>query len=132
MKVLKNIALCLFMAVSVAGVSTTVSAATTDSDGRAIYTPSEAISNVLDKIKNAQEAIASNKGADDVAALVKEAKDGSKEINSEKIDRQRQKGNGHLLAAIKAAKSKNLTEASEHLTAAAAVFTEMKSVVDKK
>jgi hypothetical protein len=136
MKLLKNIVLCLFMAVSVAGVSTTAYA---ESDpGRVTYTPSEAIKTVLERIGAAQEAIASNKSAEEVAAAAKFAKDFSKEINSEKIDRLRQNGNGHLNQAIVAAKPKskdeqpNVTAASEHLAAAKAVFEEMLKKVNEK
>jgi hypothetical protein len=129
MKVLKNIVLALFMAVSVAGVSTTAFA---ESDaGRITYTPSEAIGRVLDRIKIAQEAIAGNSKGADVAKLIKDAKDASKEINSEKIDRLRQNGNGHLAKAIGYAKEDDLKVSGEHLAEAANVFTEMKAAVSK-
>jgi hypothetical protein len=128
MKILKNIVLCLFMAISVAGVSTTAIAADA---GRITYTPIEAIGRVLDRIKIAEDAIASNTDAAEVAKLIKDAKDGSKEINSEAIDRLRQNGNGHLAKAIGAAKEKDLPAAKTHLEAATAVFTEMKSKLGK-
>lgn len=128
MKVLKNIALCLFMAVSVAGVSTSAIAADA---GRITYTPIEAIGRVLDKIKIAEDAIAGNTDGAEVAKLIKDAKDASKEINSEAIDRLRQNGNGHLAKAIGAAKEKDLPLSKSHLDEAAAVFTEMKSKLAK-
>jgi hypothetical protein len=128
MKILKNIVLCLFMAMSVAGVSSSAIAADA---GRITYTPIEAIGRVLDRIKIAEDAIAANNDAADVAKLVKDAKDASKEINSEAIDRLRQQGNGHLAKAIGAAKEKNLALVKTHLDEAAGVFTEMKSKVGK-
>jgi hypothetical protein len=129
MKVLKNIILCLFMAVSVAGVSTTAFA---ESDaGRVTYTPKEAIGRVLDRIKIAQDAITGGSKGADVAKLIKDAKDGSKEINSEAIDRLRQNGNGHLAKAIGYAKEDDLKVASEHLIEAAKVFEDMKGKVAK-
>ncbi len=129
MKVLKNIVLCLFMAVSVAGVSTTA-VAETDA-GRITFTPKEAIGRVLDKIKIAQDAIAGGSKGADVAKLIKDAKDGSKEINSESIDRLRQNGNGHLAKAIGYAKEDDLKVAGEHLSEAAKVFEDMKGKVAK-
>lgn len=128
MKILKNIVLCLFMAMSVVGVSSSAIAADA---GRITYTPIEAIGRVLDRIKIAEDAIAANNDAADVAKLVKDAKDASKEINSEAIDRLRQQGNGHLAKAIVAAKEKNLALVKTHLDEAAGVFTEMKSKVGK-
>lgn len=129
MKVLKNIILCLFMAVSVAGFSTSAFA---ESDpGRITFTPKEAIGRVLDKIKIAQDAIAGGSKGADVAKLIKDAKDGSKEINSESIDRLRQNGNGHLAKAIGFAKENDLNVAGEHLTEAAKVFEDMKGKVAK-
>lgn len=128
MKFLKNIALCLFMAVSVAGVSTSAMAA---DDGRITYTPIEAIGRVLDKIKIAEDAIAGNSDAESVRKLIKDAKDASKEINSEAIDKLRQSGNGHLSKAIGAAKEKDLPLAKSHLDEAIGVFNEMKTKVSK-
>ena len=129
MKVLKNIVLCLFMAVSVAGVSTTAFAE--NDPGRITYTPKEAIGRVLEKIKIAEDAMKGGSKGADVAKLVKDAKDASKEINSESIDRLRQKGNGELAKAIGYAKEDDFKVAGAHLVEAAKIFEEMKGKVAK-
>ena len=130
MKLLKNAALVLFMAVASVGVSSTAMAE--NDPGRVTFTPQEAIGNVVDKIHHAEAAIASNKSADEVAAIVKEAKDLGKEINAnDKVDRARSKATNHLVAALKTLKSKNpsMTEAEHHLKAAGPAFTELKSLI---
>ena len=128
MKLLKNIVLCLFMAVSVAGVS---SVAFAESDpGRISYKPTEAIDHVLAKIKTAQEAIAAGKDSKEVVGLIKAAKDMSKEINAnDKVDVKRQRSTQHLSKAIGMAKEQDLKAAAEHLTEATAAFTELKSLI---
>ncbi len=128
MKLLKNIVLCLFMAVSVAGVS---SVAFAESDpGRVSYKPTEAIDHVLAKIKVAQEAIAAGKDSKEVVALIKAAKDMTKEINAnDKVDVKRQRATVHLSKGIGMAKEQDLKAAAEHLTEAAAAFAELKSLI---
>lgn len=128
MKVLKNILLCLFMAVSVAGVSTV---AVAESDpGRITYKPAEAIDMVVAKIKEAQDAITAGKSADDVTAIVKAAKDLGKEINAnDKVDVKRQRASVHLSKAIGALKQKDTKEAAAHLDEATKAFTELKALI---
>jgi len=128
MKLLKNIVLCLFMAVSVAGVSTT---AVAESDpGRITYKPAEAIDMVVAKIKEAQDAITAGKTPEEVTALVKAAKDMAKEINAnDKVDVKRARASIHLSKAIGMAKEKDLKAAAEHLNAATPAFIELKSLL---
>lgn len=128
MKLLKNIVLCLFMAVSVAGVSTTAFA---ESDpGRATYKPADAIDMVVAKIKEAQDAIAAGKSADEVYALVKAAKDLRKEINAnDKVDRGNSKATIHLSKALGLLKEKDIKGATEHLPEAAKAFADLKSLI---
>jgi hypothetical protein len=128
MKVLKNIVLCLFMAVSVAGVSTT---AVAESDaGRVTYKPADAINNVVAKIKEAQDAIAAGKTDAEVLALVKAAKDLGKEINAnDRVDRARAKATQHIAKAIGYLKEKDQKVANEHLTAAIPDFEALKSLI---
>jgi predicted RNase H-like HicB family nuclease len=128
MKVLKNIVLCLFMAVSVAGVSTT---AVAESDaGRVTYKQAEAIDNVVAKIKEAQGAIAAGKTDAEVLALVKAAKDLGKEINAnDRVDRARAKATQHIAKAIGYLKEKDQKVANEHLSAAIPDFEALKSLI---
>jgi hypothetical protein len=128
MKVLKNIVLCLFMAVSVAGVSTT---AVAESDaGRVTYKPADAINNVVAKIKEAQDAIAAGKTDAEVLALVKAAKDLGKEINAnDRVDRARAKATQHIAKAIGYLKEKDQKVANEHLSAAIPDFEALKSLI---
>lgn len=132
MKLLKNIVLCLFVAVSAVGVSTVASAAESD-PGRISYKPAEAINLVLEKIKAAQEAIAANKDpkdAKEVLEAIKAAKDASKEINAnDKVDIARIRANGHLAKAIGMVKEQDLKAASEHLDTAATAFAELKKLL---
>lgn len=127
MKVLKNIVLCLFMAVSVAGVSTT---AVAESDpGRVSYKPADAIDMVVGKIGEAQKALAEGKSAEQLMVLVKAAKDGRKEINAnDKVDRANSKATIHLSKAIGLLKEKD-TNIAEHLDAAAKEFAALKSLL---
>ncbi len=128
MKLLKNVVLCLFMAVSVAGVST-VAVAEND-PGRVTYKPAEAIDMVVAKIKEAQDAITAGKSDADVSAIVKAAKDLGKEINAnDKVDVKRQRAAVHLSKAIGALKQKDQKLAAEHLAEAAKAFTELKSLI---
>ena len=128
MKLLKNIVLCLFMAVSVAGVSTTAFA---ESDpGRISYKPVEAINEVLARIKTAQDAITANQSGEEVAKLIKAAKDMGKEINAnDKVDRARQRASQHLSKGIGMAKEQDLPKAAEHLNEAAKAFADLKSLL---
>jgi hypothetical protein len=127
MKVLKNIALCLFMAVSVAGVSTT---AVAESDpGRVTYKPADAIDMVVAKIEEAKKALAEGKSADEVLALVKAAKDLRKEINAnDKVDRGNSKATLHLSKAIGLLKEQD-TKVVEHLDAAIEGFKSLKALI---
>lgn len=128
MKVLKNILLCLFMAVSVAGVSTV---AVAESDpGRITYKPAEAIDMVVAKIKEAQDAITAGKTPEEISAIVKSAKELGKEINAnDVVDAKRQRASVHLSKAIGALKQKDTKEAAAHLDEAAPAFTALKSMI---
>lgn len=128
MKLLKNIVLCLFMAVSVAGVST-VAVAEND-PGRITYKPAEAIDMVVAKIKEAQDAITAGKSDADVEKIVKAAKDLGKEINAnDKVDVKRQRASVHLSKAIGALKQKDQKLAAEHLAEATKAFLELKPLI---
>ena len=126
MKLLKHIALGLFLALSTAGATS----AFAYEEGRVSFSPADAIDNVSAKIKEAQDAIANKADGSAIADLIKEASDLNKEINAnDKIDRTRQKLNLHLKKARNAAKSGKLEEASEHLNKAAEGYPKLKSLL---
>jgi hypothetical protein len=128
MKFLKNIILCAFMAVSVAGVSTTAFAE--NDPGRVTYKPADAINNVVAKLKEAQAAIAAGKTDDEVMELVKAAKNLTKEINAnDKVDRGNAKAKIHIGKAIGMLKEKDQKMANEHITAAIPEFEALKSLI---
>ncbi len=127
MKLLKNVVLCLFMAVSVAGVSTTALA---ESDpGRVAYKPTDAIDMVVKKVAEAQAAVAAKKSPEEIFELVKAAKSLRKEINAnDKVDRANSKATIHLSKALGLLKQKD-TNVSEHLDAAAKEFADLKKLL---
>ncbi len=128
MKFLKNIALCLFMAVSVVGVSSTANAET--DAGRVAFKPTDAIDNVVAKIKEAQAAIAAGKSAEEAYKLAKEAKALRKEINAnDLVDRGNAKATIHLSTAIGLLKEQDTKEAGPHLDAAIKGFEALKSLI---
>ena len=128
MKLLKHIALGLFLAASTVGISSVSMAVTLDADGRPISSPAEAIDNVMAKIKEAEDAIKA--GADNmaVANIIKEAKDLSKEINAnDQVDVRRQRANSNLTKARSLAKKGKLEESAELLEEAIEKFEGLKA-----
>jgi hypothetical protein len=127
MKLLKNIVLCLFMAVSVVGVSTTAFAE--NDPGRVTYKPAEAIDMVVKKINEAKDAVAAGKSPDEIAVLVKAAKDLRKEINAnDKVDRGNSKATIHLSKALGLLKQKDI-KVTEHLDEAIKEFSDLKKLI---
>ena len=127
MKLLKNIALGLFLAVTSMA---TTSVAYAYEEGRITVAPAEAIDNLNAKIKEAQNAITTGLEGKEVAAIMKEAIDLNKEINAnDKVDIARQKANNHLKKARFAAKKDKMESASEHLEKAAKGFATLKSLL---
>ncbi|MCX7104921.1 MAG: hypothetical protein NTU70_06545 [Methylococcales bacterium] len=128
MKSLKKILLSLFIAAAVGTVSTSVLA---ESDpGRISYTPVEAIDLVVGNIKIAIAEIDKGANAEDAAALIKKASDGSKEINAnDKVDIARSKANNKLKSAFKNAKASDLPKALEELKEAEKSFEALKGLI---
>ncbi|MDQ7090793.1 MAG: hypothetical protein Q9M50_09130 [Methylococcales bacterium] len=126
MKLLKHIALGLFLAVSSVGVS---SVAFAESDaGRISYEPAEAIDLVVSKIKEAEEAIKAGGDNMDIANIIKEAKDYSKEINAnDNVDVRRQRANSNLTKARSLAKKGKLEESGKLLEEAVEKFAGLKA-----
>ena len=117
MKILKSAAIAFSLTVAMGAFST---AAVAESDpGRVSHAPADVIVEVSARIDAAVEAI--NNGAEDaeVVAMIKKARDFTKELNAnDKVARETAKVRGHLKAAEKAAKTADLTSAKEHLGAA--------------
>lgn len=128
MKVLKKILLAVMVASALGAVSTTAFAET--DKGRISYAPAEAIDMVAGKVKAAIDAISSGSDGETVAALIKEASDGSKEINAnDKVDNARAKANNKLKSARKHAKESALQEAEQELRDAYKAFNDLKSLL---
>ncbi|MDO9423663.1 MAG: hypothetical protein Q7T40_05685 [Methylobacter sp.] len=128
MKILKKILLSLLIAASMGAVSTSVLAET--DAGRITYAPAEAIDIVTGKIKVALDAVTSGSEGEQVAELIKDASDASKEINAnDKVDIARSKANNILKLARKHAKEAALQEAEQELRNALKAFNDLKSLI---
>ncbi|MGY6277450.1 hypothetical protein [Methylomonas sp. MgM2] len=117
MKIFKSAAIAFSLTVAMGSFST--SAVAESDPGRISYAPVDVINEVSNRIDAAVTAI--NNGAEDadVAALIKKARDFTKELNAnDKVARETAKVRNHLKAAEAAAKTANLTEAKEHLATA--------------
>jgi len=128
MKILKKILLSLLIAASMGAVSTSVLAET--DAGRVTYAPADAIDIVAGKIKVALDAVTSGSEGEQVAELIKEASDASKEINAnDKVDIARSRANNILKLARKHAKESALQEAEQELRNALKAFNDLKSLI---
>jgi Ca2+-binding EF-hand superfamily protein len=113
MKLLKSAFIALALALSLGSFSTTALAC---EDGRTCFGPEQAIDITLGHIAQAMKAINDGKPADEVQKIIKQANDSQKEINAnDLVSRHRQKANGHLKKARKAAKKDDLIKATEWL-----------------
>lgn len=128
MKTLKKILLSLSLAASMGAVS---SAALAENDpGRITYKPAEAIDLSVEKSKAALDAIAKGASADEVAALIKDAADMSKEINAnDKVDVVRSKITTKLKSARAHAKDSAMSEAQQELNDAIKAFGDLKGLI---
>ncbi len=131
MKLLKNITLGLVLATASISVSSVAVAVTVDEDGRAVYTPIEAIDTVLEKIAEVDHAI--NQGShqsSEIVDMIKLAMALSKEINaSDAVDVKRQRANAHLKKARSAVKKGHMDEAKGHLATGKAAFIALKNIL---
>jgi hypothetical protein len=125
MRNLKRILLALIVAVSM-GAFSSVSLAE-----KAKIPPAEAIDAISNKVNAASALIdAGGESRDDVANLLKQAKDLSKEVSAnDKVDFKRQKAQGELKRAIAAAKAGKMEEAKEAIKSLNGVLAEMKSLI---
>lgn len=118
MKLLKNIALSLFIAASSASISSVAFAG-----------PAEAIDNVTVKITEASKAIDSGSSNEDAILLIREAARLVKQIPAgDNIDVKRQRANGHLKKARLAVQKGNLDAAKQHLAKATKGFSDLKGL----
>ena len=116
MKILKTIALSLFITVS--------------SISAVFAGPTEAINNVSAKITEASEAITKGSSNDDITLIIREATNLGKEIRvSDNIDVKRQRASAHLKKARLAVKKNKLDAAKEHLTKATEAFANLKKLL---
>lgn len=128
MKILKKALLSLLIAASMGAVST--SAMAEAEKGRIEYAPADAINMTVDKIKAANAAIKNGSKGAEVADLIKEALDISKEINAnDKVDRARSKANSKLKDARNHAKNNALQEAEQELQGAEKAFNDLKGLI---
>lgn len=125
MKLLKHIALGLFLATSTVGI-TSVAHAESDA-GRITFEPSVAIDNVIAQIQVALDAIEAGTDNKEVAAMIKKARDLNKEINAnDKVDIGRQRANSELSKARGLVKKGELEEAKHQLQEAAKKYADLK------
>jgi hypothetical protein len=128
MNILKKALLSLLIAASMGAVSTSAMAET--DKGRITYAPADAIDLVVGKIKVAIDAAANGTEGDALADLIKEASDGSKEINAnDKVDIARSKANNTLKSARKLAQEGKKGESEEALKDAAKKFEALKGLL---
>ena len=128
MKILKSAAIAFSLTVAMGSFST--SAVAESDPGRISYAPIDVINEVASRIDTAVTAI--NNGAEDaeVAALIKKARDFTKELNAnDKVARETAKVRQHLKNAESAAKTADLTGAKEHLGAAKQANEGLKSLL---
>ncbi len=127
MKFLRKVLLSLAIASSMGAVATPVMAA---DPGRISYEPAEAIKLTSEKIQAAIDAVAAGSSADEVAALVKDALDMSKEINAnDKVDVARARANRPLKKARSAARKGSLDGVDEALQSALKKYSELPGLI---
>lgn len=127
MKLLKSAFIALALALSLGSFSTTALAC---EDGRTCFGPEQAIDITLGHIAEAMKAINDGQDSDVVQKIIKEANDAQKEINAnDLVSRHRQKANGYLKKARKAAKKGDLIKATEWLEKGEQGFNGLKALL---
>ena len=128
MKILKSAAIAFSLTVAMGAFST---AAVAESDpGRVSYSPSDVIKEVSARIDAAEAAINNGASAEETAALIKKARDFTKELNAnDKVARETAKVRDHMKAAEKSVKEANSSEAKVHLQKAKEVNEGLKKLL---
>lgn len=117
MNILKSAAIAFSLTIAMGTFST--SAVAESDPGRVSHDPKDVVIEIDNRIDAAVNAI--NNGAEDsdVVALIKKARDFTKELNAnDKVSRETAKVRAHLKTAEASAKTANLQEAKEHLAKA--------------
>ncbi len=114
MKILKSAVIACSLTVAMGAFST---AAVAESDpGRISHAPGEVIKEVSARIDAAEAAINNGATSEEVAGLIKKARDFTKELNAnDKVARETAKVRDHMKAAEKSVKEANSSEAKVHL-----------------
>lgn len=116
MKIIKNIALSLFIAAFSLGISSVAYA--------------EAIDDVFAKITEAEKAMASGSAKEDIILIIRDAARKAKDVPAgDNVDTKRQRASGFLKKARLAVKKGDLDAAKEHLAEAAKRFKVVKSLL---
>lgn len=128
MKTLKKIALAVIVAASLGAVSTTSFA---ESDpGRISYPPAQSIDMVAAKIQTAIDALTSGSDSENVAKLIKDASDFSKEVNAnDRVARSVAKAINVVKAARKDIQDGNSQQAETKLRDAHKQVLDAKSLI---
>lgn len=128
MKFLRKVLLSLAIASAMGAVATPVMA---ESDpGRITYAPAEAIKLTSEKIQAAIDATAAGSNPDEVAALIKEALDMSKEINAnDKVDVARVRINRQLKHARGLARKGSLDGVEAELQEALKKYSDLPGLI---
>ncbi len=127
MKLLKSAFIALALTLSLGSFST---AAVACEDGRTCFGPEQAIDITLGYVAQAMKAINAGESGDKVQKIIKQANDAQKEINAnDLVSRHRQKANGYLKKARKAAKNDDLIKATEWLEKGEQGFNGLKALL---
>jgi hypothetical protein len=128
MKNLKKILLSLLIASSMGAVSTVALAEA--SDGRIVYTPTEALDLIDGKVLAAIDGISKGADPEEAQKLIKAALDATKELNAnDKVDMARQRANNKLKSAKNHAKAGSLQEAEQEVRDAHKIFQDMRNLL---
>ncbi len=126
MKLLKSAIVAFSLALSLGSVSTTAVAC---EDGRTCFGTTEAINIILGHLAEAIKAIDSGADKDVILDHIRQAKNGSKEINeNDKVDRNRLRANGFLKKARTAVRNGDIQMGQDHLGEAQKRFAGLKKL----
>lgn len=117
MYILKSAAIAFSLTVAMGTFST---AAVAESDpGRVSHNPASVVVEIDNRIDAAVNAINNGAEGDDVIALIKKAREFTKELNAnDKVSRETAKVRAHLKNAEASAKTANLQDSKAHLAEA--------------
>ncbi|OAI15415.1 hypothetical protein A1359_00555 [Methylomonas lenta] len=114
MNILKSAAIAFSLTIAMGTFST---AAVAESDpGRVSHNPADVIVEINKRIDAAENAINNGAEGDEVVALIRKARDFTKELNAnDKVSRETAKVRAHLKKAEASAKTADLQDAKAHL-----------------